>query len=303
MRSQILTLALLLPAGVLHAQGSVLLQGVEILDPSLTATVTMSQQAGDCQAPGVELWQAPMATLACTLWGSSLGTATLADGSIVKWVQDAQNVDPTCIQSSDEPRRSVRIFATRTDKTTRELVRIDTYRALQCGPAGVTQRLSGDARITIDLTNGLMLIGMDRTLSELQAGTWFDVHDAGFITIGGLPTMFDTLLTFIPGGQSLSLLTPTHPDGFRSADSLQVWTGDVRTLPDWSQAQPLTCEATVTPTPGQQVTIADTLPNPAVGHGRYYLTASVNGSDRRLGRQYLNGAFSARNPASLPVCE
>jgi hypothetical protein len=90
---------------------------------------------------------------------------------------------------------------------------------------------------------------------------------------------------------------------FRPADSLQVRTGDVRSMPTWSQAQPLPCEAAVNPAPGQLVSVADTLPNPPVGEGRYYLVASQSGSDRRLGRQNVNGAFSAREPAGLPGCQ
>jgi hypothetical protein len=124
----------------------------------------------------------------------------------------------------------------------------------------------------------------------------------GLIAITGLPTMFETLLTFTPGG-TLSALVPGHPDGFQSADSLQVWTGPLGTMPDWSQAQPLTCAAATSPRPGELVTVADTLPDPAVGTGRYYITASMNGSDRRLGRQYVSGAYSARMPSSLPVCQ
>jgi hypothetical protein len=122
-------------------------------------------------------------------------------------------------------------------------------------------------------------------------------------TVDGFPRLFDTLLTFIPGQQAMSIVTPAHPDGFRSADSLQVCTGDVRTMPDWSQAQPLACTAAVNPTPGQVVSVADPLPNPAVGEGRYYLVASQSGPDRRLGGQYVNAAFLAREPAGLPVCQ
>jgi len=123
------------------------------------------------------------------------------------------------------------------------------------------------------------------------------------LIIAGLPKMFDTLLTFVPTGQTLSILNPALPDGFRSVDSMQVWTGDVRTLPDWPRAEPLACTAATSPTPGQLVSVADTLPDPAVGEGRYYLVASQSGADRRLGRQYVNGAFSAREPARLPVCQ
>jgi len=126
---------------------------------------------------------------------------------------------------------------------------------------------------------------------------------AAKVVISGLPGMFDTLLTFIPSQPALNIQTPAMPDGFRSANSLQVWTGDVRSMPDWSQAQPLTCSAATNPTPGQIVTVPDTLPDPVVGYGRYYITASQSGANRRLGRQYVNGAFSAREPAGLPVCQ
>jgi len=125
---------------------------------------------------------------------------------------------------------------------------------------------------------------------------------AGIVVISGLPTMFDTLLTFIPGGQAISTVTPRHPDGFRSAESVQIWTGDVRSMPDWSQAQPLTCAAATNPAPGQIVTVPDTLPDPAPGGGRYYIAATQHAADRRLGRQYVGGSFNARDPASLPLC-
>lgn len=135
--------------------------------------------------------------------------------------------------------------------------------------------------------------------------TWScDAYVNGYVrvTITGLPKLFDTLLTFVPGG-ALVALTPGLPDGFRSADSLQVWTGNVRSMPNWSQAQPLTCSAATSPTPGQVVTVPDTLADPTVGTGRYYVVASQSGGNRRLGRQYVNGAFSARDPSGLPACQ
>jgi len=186
-------------------------------------------------------------------------------------------------------------------------------------PTGVTQDLarvfervclSADCSIsknyantasTIDVTGGRILIA---GLTNYCDPSIFPCSGTlGIVEISALPQMFDTLLTFIPQGQTLSSLTPAHPDGFRSADSMQVWTGNVRTLPDWSHAQALTCSAATNPAPGQLMTIADTLADPVIGQGRYYVTASVNGSNRRLGRQYVNGAFSARDPATLPVCQ
>ncbi len=167
-----------------------------------------------------------------------------------------------------------------------------------------TQRRFSPTGGIVDATNGRIWI-------LVNASTYDAVHfqpplstptTVGTVEIGGLPTMFDVLLTFVPSGQTLSALMPAHPDGFRAADSLQVWTGSVRSLPDWSQAQPLACTAATNPAPGQLVTVADTLPDPEVGQGRYYITASQSGAQRRLGRQFVGGAFVARDPSALPVC-
>jgi hypothetical protein len=56
------------------------------------------------------------------------------------------------------------------------------------------------------------------------------------------------------------------------------------------------------PVPGQLVSVPDPLPDPAIGEGRYYLVASQSGAGRRLGRRFINGAISAREPAALPGC-
>jgi len=173
--------------------------------------------------------------------------------------------------------------------------RCDTY---PCSGESYEYLYAFPVESRFDVTLGRILLAM-RYIRHTPQGQNDD--GVGIVEVSGFPKMFDTLLTFIPGGQ-LAALMPAHPDGFRSADSMQVWTGDVRSMPDWSQAQPLTCEAATNPAPGQIVTVADTLPDPALGAGRYYLTATQHAADRRLGRQYVNGAFSARNPASLPVC-
>lgn len=184
---------------------------------------------------------------------------------------------------------------------TEEVARLYEYR---CADPGCTieNLYSFITPFYMDVTNGRITILTGVSVRQKPNNNEIDFV-VGLMEISGLPQMFDTLLTFLPSGGALTALTPAHPDGFRSADSLQLWTGDVRTLPDWSRAQPITCNAATSPAPGQVVTVAETLPDPPVGQSRYYLTASVNGADRRLGRQYINGAFSARDPASLPVCE
>jgi hypothetical protein len=165
--------------------------------------------------------------------------------------------------------------------------------------SGVTVHFSFAGPFQLDSTNGRILIPF--TIPGSSPTCSFQHY--GVAEIGGLPKLFDTLLTFLPAGQTLTALTPAIPDGFRSADSLQAWTGDVRTLPDWSKASPLVCTAAASPAPGQLVGMSDTLPDPEVGQARYYVVASQSGTQRRLGRQYLNGAFSARDPGTLPVCQ
>ncbi len=190
----------------------------------------------------------------------------------------------------------------RPDGTTEDVARFYRVRCqdLSCNPESFFYFVTP---LYLDLTNGRILVPMYRSLRQTLPKDQEIDGTVGILEISGLPKLFDTFLTFVPSGQAVSAVTPAHPDGFRSTDAMQVWAGDVRTLPDWSQAQPVTCNAATTSTPGQVITVADTLPDPPVGHGRYYLTASVNGLNRRLGRQYVNGAFSARDPSTLAVCQ
>jgi len=170
-------------------------------------------------------------------------------------------------------------------------------RRIPTEPESFTYSSFGISKTVLDIVRGTLTLGIYANYDNN------DSTQAGILEIRGFPTLFDTLLTYIPTGQSLAILTPALPDGFHSADSLQVWTGNVRTLPDWSQAQPLACTAATNPDPGQLVSITDALPDPAVGEGRYYVVASQSGTQRRLGREYVNGAFSARDPTTLPVCQ
>jgi hypothetical protein len=166
--------------------------------------------------------------------------------------------------------------------------------------SGLTIHFSFGGSFQFDSTNGRILIPFTYDPSGIFLCPY---QHYGLAEFGGLPKLFDTFLTFLPAGQSLTALTPGLPDGFPSADSLQAWTGDVRTLPDWSKASSLVCTAAASPAPGQLVGMSDTLPDPEVGQARYYVVASQSGTQRRLGRQYVNGAFSARDPGTLPVCQ
>ena len=177
------------------------------------------------------------------------------------------------------------------------------YRQKCLDPPGCT-RVAFYARATpfyLDVTNGRILIVSGASIRSEPGDQEVD-YRVGLVEIAGLPQLLDTLLTFIPGGQ-LTAFMPAHPDGFPSADAVEVWAGDLRTMPDWSRALPVACAAATSPTPGQIVPISDPLPDPAPGTGRYYLTASRHAADRRLGRQFNGVSFSARDPASLPLCQ
>ncbi len=50
------------------------------------------------------------------------------------------------------------------------------------------------------------------------------------------------------------------------------------------------------------LTVADTLPTPAPGQPRYYLTVANYQGERRFGRKNIGGVLSGRDPAALPVC-
>jgi len=64
------------------------------------------------------------------------------------------------------------------------------------------------------------------------------------------------------------------PEGFQHADYFDTFYGDLATVGDWSQAQPLQCGYPATaPSVGDYLTVEDTLPTPSPGQGYYYVTA------------------------------
>ena len=293
MRRLPLALLLLLPAGALHAQTSKLLDPIQILDPSLSARVVASTSPGDfCSFPAGDPRGA-----ACAVFNGSGFAFVMSDASVVMAGLGASNVT-TC--AGPNQGASFPILWRKADQTVEIAMNIRTADCLACQGAICTEQESVTLTALPDVANGgLELI---ETLDVRTPGGGLFYHESGHVSISGFPRLFDTFLTFLPAGQIIVTL-PAVPDGFRATDALQAWTGNVRSRPDWSQAQLLACSAAASPIPGQVVTIPDSLPDPAVGEGRYYITATRSGPDRRLGRRYVNGAFSARDPSSLPVCQ
>ncbi len=121
--------------------------------------------------------------------------------------------------------------------------------------------------------------------------------------IEGFTSMFEILQTYTPTSGPISFRVPYMPEGFPAADSFSTYHGDLSTVGDWSQAQPLQCAYPAPmPSVGDYLTVPDTLPNPAPGLGRYYVTSVNYQGQTRYGRKTISGVLSGRDPAVLPAC-
>jgi len=71
---------------------------------------------------------------------------------------------------------------------------------------------------------------------------------------------------------TLSFNVPVRPEGLAGADSFRIYSGDVRTASDLTQPVPIECTVTAgrAPVPGEQLTVADPLPDPGAGDARYW---------------------------------
>jgi len=124
------------------------------------------------------------------------------------------------------------------------------------------------------------------------------------IAISGFTPTFDILQTYTPASGQFSFRVPYMPEGFQYADYFDTYWGDLATVGNWSQAQPLQCGyPTTAPSIGDYLTVDDTLPTPTPGRGYYYITAVNHQGQRRYGRQSDGGVLTGRNPAVLPPCD
>jgi len=145
--------------------------------------------------------------------------------------------------------------------------------------------------ITVDAVNGVIYISFG------------DSNLLVILAVSGLPTAFDLFQSYIPTSSELRFVVPRMPEGFPAADSFDTYYGDLATVGDWSHAQALQCGYPATPPRvGDYLQVADPLPNPEPGHGRYYVTAVSYLGQRRYGRKSSGGVLSGRDPVLLPAC-
>ena len=158
--------------------------------------------------------------------------------------------------------------------------------------------------VQFDPNHGRLLIALRSECRDAD-GSCPSPYGGGFWIAGfdGFPTTFEVLQSYAPTSGPLSFRVPYMPEGFQSADYFDSYYGDLATIGDWSQAQPLKCGYPAShPTQGDYLEVADTLPGPEPGQGRYYVTAVTHQGQRRYGRKSAGGALSGRDPTVLPAC-
>lgn len=123
------------------------------------------------------------------------------------------------------------------------------------------------------------------------------------LEIKGFAPLLDVFQSYEPMSSQLSFRVPAMPESFQAADSFDTYYGQLGNY-DFSQAQSLQCDyPTAIPAVGDYLTVADTLPTPAPGTGRWYLTAVNYQGETRYGRKNIGGALSGRDPSVLPGCQ
>ena len=111
----------------------------------------------------------------------------------------------------------------------------------------------------------------------------------GAVNASRSPLLSDALATLA------APLSPKHPYHPR-ADTFDVLSGDLATLPDLTQAARIKCDVPGgrAPIAGERLSVVDPQPAPTPGTGRYYLVAAQRGGEERIGRQRLAGELSGR---------
>lgn len=121
--------------------------------------------------------------------------------------------------------------------------------------------------------------------------------------ISGFATQADVLQTYSPQPGQLAFRVPYMPEGMPAADHFDTYWGNLTRPIDFTQAHGLQCDyPAAQPHVGDYLTVPDTLPTPAPGHGYYYVTAATYQGQTRYGRKTSGGRMSGRDPAVLPAC-
>lgn len=175
----------------------------------------------------------------------------------------------------------------------------------QFPPSGIANSSTIYPGVTnFDPQAGRLLLRMQTSCFGVGGNCPADYGTGVFVFgIGGFTTTFEILQSFTPTADAFGFRVPYMPEGMQYADFFDTYTGDLATVGDWTQLQPLQCSYPATaPSVGDYFEVTDTLPDPAPGTGRYYLTVANYMGERRFGRKNIGGTLSGRDPTALPTC-
>jgi hypothetical protein len=184
-------------------------------------------------------------------------------------------------------------------KQSQHIVRITKRKEPVFGQITKIQLTAGSA---IDATSGVLLVALTGSCLSAACVAQSDTEDhLAVIRVTGLPTLFDLALSYAPPS-ALALKLPARPYALPSTDRVDVYYGPVTAMQDLSSALPLACDVAPASGPGDIVPVADSLPAPSVGQGRYYLATVSAGGERRAGRRLVGGVLGGRPAAGMPAC-
>jgi hypothetical protein len=191
-----------------------------------------------------------------------------------------------------------RVELVRYDGVTHEVV---AYLDDRCNGSSSKDGTQGSpASILFDPIDGRFVLPMKNECTG--SGCGYPV--AGWtVAIEGFATTFEVLQTYTPTVNEIGFRVPYMPEGFQYADYFDTYWGDLATVGDWSQSQPLQCGYPASPpTLGDYLTIGDNLPALEPGQGRYYVTAAHHQGQTRYGRKSSGGVLTGRDPTVLSGC-
>ena len=179
-------------------------------------------------------------------------------------------------------------------------------RCFECGAYGGYDLMFPKGGLVFDRTNGKMLIPLGNgcyPCTGCSACPYSTADGDWLAAITGFAATFEMFQTYDPLANELGFLVPVVPEGLPAADHFDTYYGPLANPIDFTQAQPLQCDYPASPPQaGDYLTVADTLPNPTAGTGRYYVTAVTHQGQTRYGRKASGGRLSGRDPAVLPGC-
>ena len=162
--------------------------------------------------------------------------------------------------------------------------------------------------LQFDRIHGRFIIALNSVCADLsqsnESRCATNTYDGWWIAgIDGFAPLLEIFQSYVPQTASVGFTVPLMPEGMSGADHFDTYWGNLTHPLDFTQAHGLQCNyPAAAPHVGDYVTVADTLPDPTPGTGRYYVTAATYQGATRYGRKTTAGHLSGRDPAVLPVC-